>query len=31
MENNKELKEFYAIRNNIKETQQRYYTGGGYM
>ena len=28
MENKKELEEFYAVSNNIKETQQNQYTGG---
>ncbi len=31
MENKKELEEFYTVRNNIKETQQNQYTGGGYV
>lgn len=29
MENKKELEEFYAIKKNIKETQQEQYAGGG--
>lgn len=28
MRNEKELEEFYTIKNNIKETQQKQYVGG---